>query len=137
MRAAWAEHASPKPDGSPGYVVRFDPERRGFKSAMIAIVFCGMHIDALIYIRLRERFGRDSARKLDRKPHEERLNALGISEHELIARVVAFREARKDLVHEKAEDMEEISLTEIRTAQRVADQAISLMDEMRSALVAP
>jgi phage terminase large subunit-like protein len=40
----------PKPDGEPGVIVTYDPERKSFKNSLVAIVFAGMYLDALFYI---------------------------------------------------------------------------------------
>ena len=38
----------PKEDGSPGWILKFDPDQKSFKQAMIAIVFTGMWLEALL-----------------------------------------------------------------------------------------
>ena len=128
---------SPRPDGEPGYVIRWDPDRRSFKNAMIAIVFAGMFLDALLYIALQRRFGRAEALKVDRLPHEERLKILGITDSVVLGRVQEFREARKDLVHEKAVEIADIGGQVMRTAQNSADSAMEVIREIRGLLGAP
>ena len=137
MQTAWAEHVTPKPDGQPGYIIRWDPDRSSFKSAMIAIAFCGMFLDSLLYLSLQDRLGRVKALRVDRLPHEKRLEALGIIDSVLLDRMVAFRESRKDLVHEKAVELTDLTGQSIRTAQDTADSAMSLMQDIRVLLVAP
>lgn len=128
---------SPKPNGESGYIIRWDPNRRSFKNAMVAIAFAGMFLDALLYIALQSRFGRVEALKVDRLPHEERLKILGITDSVVLGRVQEFREARKDLVHEKAVDIADIGGQVIRTAQSSADSAMELIREIRGLLGAP
>ena len=136
MQALLLEHRTPKTNGEPGFIIRIDPERRSFKQAMIAIVFSGMVLDSLLYISLVDRLGKTQATKADRLPHEDRVRALGVTDPELLSRVVAFREARKDLVHEKAVDISELGGQTMRTAQREAECAIALVKELRVALAA-
>jgi len=39
-----------KPDGQPGFVITYDPERTSFKQSLIAIVFAGIYLESLLYI---------------------------------------------------------------------------------------
>lgn len=135
MQAAWAEHTTPKQDGQPGLIIRWDPKRRSFKSAMVAIAFCSMFLDSLLYLSLQEKLGRAEALKADRLPHEERLKILGITDTALLSRVITFREARKDLVHEKAVELRDSAVQSMRTAQDDAESAIALMRDIRGLLV--
>lgn len=50
----------PKPDGHPGFVITYDPKRTSFKQSLIAIVFAGVYLEALLYIVGVERLGRKS-----------------------------------------------------------------------------
>lgn len=137
MQASLSEYQTPKPNGELGFIIRNDPDRRSFKQAMIAIAFSGMVLDSLLYLLLLERLGKAKAAKVDRLPHEERVIALGITDAGLLGRVVAFREARKELVHEKAVDISELGGQTMRTAQREAEHAVALIKELRTALAAP
>jgi hypothetical protein len=137
MQALLSAHRTPKPNGELGFIMRIDPERRSFKQAMIAIVFSGMVLEAFLYLLLLKHLGKAQAAKVDHKPLEERVKALGITDAGLLSRVVAFREARKELVHEKAIDISEIGGQTMRTAQREAELAIALVKELRTALAAP
>lgn len=136
MQAAWVEHTTPRPEGQPGLIIRWDPDRRSFKSAMIVIAFCGMFLDSLLYISLQDKLGRAEALKADRFPHEERLEILGITDAALLKRVAAFREARKDLLHEKAVDLTDLAAQSMWTAQDVAGSAMAIMRDIRGLLVA-
>ena len=137
MEASLSEHRTPKPSGEPRFIIRIDPERRSFKQAMVAIVFSGLVLDSFLYLMLLERLGKVKAAKVDRLPHEERLQSLGVTDVALLGRVAEFREARKELVHEKAVDVSELGGQNVRTAQREADRAIALIRELRTALAAP
>lgn len=137
MEASLSEHWTPKPNGEPGFIVRIDPERRSFKQAMIAIAFSGMTLDSFLYFLLLERLGKVKAAKVDRLPHEERLQHLGVTDVGLLGRVAEFREARKELVHEKAIGISELGGQTIRAAQREADRAIALIKELRRVLATP
>jgi hypothetical protein len=134
MRADLARLITPKPAGEPGYIMRSDPDRRSYKSAMVTVVFGGMYLEALLYITLQERFGRTDALKIDRKHYEERLTKLGITDVALHKRVKAFREARKDLVHEKAVTLDNLHDEAMHVAQDTADSAMSLLHDLRALL---
>ena len=136
MHVALAEHMTPHEDGRPGYLITWDPDRRSFKNAMIVIAFCGMFLDSFLYLLLLDRLGDEKSSKVDRLEHEKRLEALGITDAALLNRVAAFREARKDLMHEKAIELSSLAGTPIRKAQSTADSAIALMRDIRCLLVA-
>jgi hypothetical protein len=137
MQANLAESRTPNPNGDSGYIIRRDPDRRSFKNAMVTITFAGMYLDALLYILIQDRLGRVEALKVDRLPHEDRLERLGLTDLVLLNRVKAFREARKDLVHEKAIELADIGGQPMHTAQNSADSAMSLMQDIRGRLLPP
>jgi len=137
MRADLAESMIPKPNGEPGHIIRWDPKHRSFKNAMITMVFAGMYLDALLYISLQKRLGRANALKVDRLPHEERLERLGVTDSALLNRVKEFREIRKDLVHEKAEQLADFGNSPLHIAEDAASSVIILMQDIRAALAAP
>jgi len=56
-------HRAPKPDGTPGYILRFDPERQSFKQALISIVFSCISLEDLLYIYGIQRFGKKKYRE--------------------------------------------------------------------------
>lgn len=88
-------------DGS-RLIKRFDSSRTSFKSAMIAVVFAGVWLDAITHLLIVQRYGKAKFKEYDRKPYESRLEILGIQNSNLLLRVKAFRDARRELVHEKA-----------------------------------
>lgn len=91
----------PKPDGSDGWVITFDPSQRSFKQSMIAIVFTGMWLEALMHLLIVCDYGEQKFKEYDFKSYEEKLQLLGFSDQEIIDRVTRFRSIRKALVHEK------------------------------------
>jgi hypothetical protein len=134
MRAQLSQLRTPKADGQPGYVIRSEPDRRSFKSAMVAIAFAAIYMDALTFIALQRRFGRAEALKIDRREHEERLAKLGLSDTNLQKRVRDFRLARNDLVHEKATSVDNQEQEATYIAQDTADSAMSLLRDLQALL---
>ena len=113
----------PKEDGSPGWIITFDPNQTSFKRAMISIVFTGMWLDALMHLLIVRDHGEDKFKVYDRKWYEEKLTLLGCQEQGLLRRVKKFRESRKSLVHEKAH----FDDGEIKTAQDEAENAHEML----------
>ena len=121
----------PNADGGGGAIKRFDPERRSFKQAMISVVFTGIWLEATLHLLIVDRYGKNRFEELDRRPYERKLEALGCGDEDLRRRVVRLREARRELVHEKAhlEFNEEGEFTgELRTAQEEAEYARLVME---------
>jgi hypothetical protein len=125
---------SPKPDGSAGYVVLFDPARQSFKQSLIAIAFAGIYFEALAFIVGTSTFGSKWERDLDKKWYETKLLELGISDEGLIQSAKRLRLSRNDLLHEKAHPLEKISITEIRRAQTESAHAIDFIVRLNSVL---
>ena len=131
--AEMSTHRSPRDDGQPRQVIRYDPEQRSFKQSMVAVVFAGMYIESRLWIVGCQLLGRDAYRRLDQKAIEERLRPLGIDDASLIADCKAYRESRKDLVHEKAVPIHE-DRSPLRVAQDEAKMAVQLMIRVDEAL---
>lgn len=127
----------PRPDGQPGFVVTYDPEHMSFKQSLIAIVFAGIYLEALLYMVGVGQLGKDEYMKIDRKHYEEKLQALGVTDIETLATCKRFREARNDLVHEKAIEPLAIDGTAFRTAQREAEIAVSVVRSIDGLLRSP
>jgi hypothetical protein len=126
---------TPKPDGSPGAVIQYDPFRRSFKQSLIAIVFTGIYVEALLYILGTRKFGERWEKKIDRnKTYEQKLEALGVRDPELLNSATRFRLSRKDLVHEKAVPVENLQDQVMRQAQSEAAHAIEFLGKVTSAL---
>ena len=116
-----------------GVVIRFDPEWRSFKHAIVAIVFAGMYIESRLWVVGCHRLGADQYRRVDRQPLEERIKALGITDERLVMDCRRYREARKGLVHEKPLPVE-LDRSPLRIAQDEASFAVTLMSRVDSEL---
>ena len=129
MRDAMDRSISPIPGGS-GSIHKFDPNRVSFKSAMIAVVFTGMWLEAITHLLIVEKHGKAKFKQLDFSSYEHRLRNLGIEDDALLIRVKKFREARRELVHEKA-----FLDKGIRVAQKEAELAFNLLSELDEMLL--
>jgi hypothetical protein len=126
-------HKRRKENGSPGFVLSYDPARTSFKHSMIAIVFAGMCIEARLWLYGSQRLGVAEYTPIDRLPLEQRLAALGIVDEALEADVKTFRLARKDLVHEKAVPLS-LDQSPARIVQKEAATAVNLIFRVERAL---
>lgn len=113
----------PKDDGSPGWVLSFDPEQNSFKQAMITIVFIGMWLEALLHLLIVRRLGIEMYKEYDFKPYEDKIRLLGCLDKSILDAAEKFRKCRKELVHEKAYS----DSGEIKIAQDEADSAYDLL----------
>lgn len=113
----------PKEDGSPGWIVTYDPSQTSFKQAMICIVFTGMWLEAKMHLRIVKAHGKDRFKEVDFKSYEEKLKLLGITDEVLLHSVSEFRESRRTLVHEKAH----FDDGQVRWAQKEAEKAHGLL----------
>ena len=133
---------TPKPDGSAGFTIAFDPSRRSFKQSLIAIAFSAIYFEALLYLVGTQKMGAKWDKKLDRETYEEKLRAIGISDEEVLKSAERLRKSRKDLIHEKAvlyesspgEMGEEIASTELRFAQEESAFAIAFISQVSARL---
>jgi hypothetical protein len=128
---------SPKPDGSPGYIITYDPNSGSFKQALITIAFSAMYFEALTYFTARKRFSKTKAADICGMWYENRLEPLGITDKPLTDRAKLFRLARNDLIHEKAIIPSELGSSTIRFAQQTANESIEFVLTVRSQLGAP
>jgi hypothetical protein len=112
-----------KPDGSPGWIITYDPDQTSFKHAMILIVFTGMWLEAVTYLLIVKKYGKDKFIEFDYKTYEEKLILLGCSAQGLLKSVKRFRETRKPLVHEKAN----LDDGEIKWAQKETENAHDIL----------
>ena len=93
----------PKIDGSNGWIVSYDPERKSFKQALITIVFAAMWLTAIIHILIVRHSGAHTFNKRDKKISLEKgLRLLGCTDEILLAAVQRLQISRKELAHEKA-----------------------------------
>lgn len=133
-KAQSAAHRRPKPNGSAGRVITYDPTGRSFKASLVATVFACVYLDALLYIVGTERLGRRQYAKIKKKEFEFRIARLGINDSELLQSCKRLRQARNDIVHEKAADLS--TLKNLRFAQDEAEHAITFVDQISRALAA-
>jgi hypothetical protein len=121
----------PKPNGEKGYIINYDPESKSFKHSLIAIVFAGIYLEALLYIKIVKRFGKTAYDKIDRSSYEKKLELLGITDLKLLNACKHFRTIRKELVHEKIFHQNESGNC---FAQDEAHKAIDLIDQITDLL---
>ncbi|HUZ91202.1 MAG TPA: hypothetical protein VMU78_04795 [Methylocella sp.] len=125
----------PKPDGDPGVIVTYDPERKSFKNSLVAIVFAGMYLDALFYILGAKQFRKAQYnKKHNNKSLEEKLPLFGLSDKDLLAEAKRFRKRRRELVHEKAVQISDLTVDTIYIAQEEAKKALSLVKKVTEKL---
>jgi hypothetical protein len=113
----------PKPDGSAGRTIIYDPNQNSFKQSMISIVFTGMWLESLIHLLIVKIHGKEKFKEYDFKSYEEKLQLLGCTDQKLLDRVLRFRKTRKSLVHEKAH----LDDGEIKLAQDEAENAHQIL----------
>lgn len=135
MRRLDEQSRSPKSDGSDGYVVVWDPQRRSFKQALIAVAFAGVYFEALTYFVARQQ-SKSQARKVDSAAYREKLIALKVTDELLLQAAESFRQDRNDLMHEKAAPAEEMDWSQARKAQQSAGKALEFVVSVERALAA-
>jgi hypothetical protein len=135
MRRFLDEGRTPKSDGSPGYVITLDSERRSFKQALIATAFAGIYFEALTYFIARRK-SKSQAEKVDRARYRGKLIALGVRDEALLGAAESFQQDRNDLIHEKAIAVEDVAWSETRFAQSCADNAMEFVAAVERALAA-
>ena len=123
MQALIDSGRKPKEDGSPSWIITYDPNQSSFKQAMITIVFTGMWLEALMHLLIVRSHGEEKFKEYDFKPYEDKLRFLGCSDQSTLERATKFRKCRKALVHEKAH----FDDGEIKLAQDEADNAHELL----------
>lgn len=125
----WSEARTPKPDGSEGFILTFDPSRRSFKQSLVAIAFSAIHFEALLYLIGIQVMGNKWKNHMDGKSYEDKLIALGVTEEALLEGAKRLRKSRKDLVHEKAVSVEKLSNVDIRWAHEEAAFAVQFVSQ--------
>jgi len=101
MEKRLAEGRKPRADGK-GYIVKFDPSQKSFKSALVYITFSALWLEAILHLRIADQHGKSRSKEADRKSYEEKLEILGVSDGELSCSLEAFRTLRREIIHEKA-----------------------------------
>ena len=126
---ALREHRRDKPDGQPGSITTFDPNRVSFKESLIALVFSGLYLEALLHIVGCQLLGHEEYERIDRTTYEVKLKRLGIMDEQVIKGAERYRTSRNDIVHEKAYDSRYAEKLQI--AQDEARHAIALIHKVR------
>lgn len=96
-----AKNRTPKEDGS-GWIIKYDPDQKSFKNALICIVFSTLWLEAILHIKIAARYSKQEAKKQDRKSYALKLEMLGVDDPEVLSEATDFRELRRLIVHEKA-----------------------------------
>ena len=126
---------APKPDDAPGFIVKYDPERKSFKNSLVAIAFAGMYLEALFYILGVGKFGvAEYNKKHDRKSYIVKMKLLGLSEQTIVAEGERFAGVRNALVHEKAIELGDITVDKIQVGQEEARRAITFVKHVAERL---
>jgi hypothetical protein len=126
-------HRRPREDDQPGMILSRESDRASFKHSLIAIVFAGMYFEAAFWRYGFRRLGEEGCRVVDPKELEKPPRALGIENEGLEAQLKAYREAKKELVHEKAVSIS-TDRSPIRVAQQEARKAVELTCRVESVL---
>lgn len=126
-------HRKPKPDGAPGFIIRYDPKQKSFKYSLISIVFAGIYFEALAHIEGTKRLGKSKYKKITKATYEIKLRALGFTDKTLLLGCKRFRKSRNDLVHEKAIDLKTSKAT-LRFAQVEAQHAVEFVQQVAKLL---
>ena len=121
MYEVGSANTRPRPGG--GLIRNYDPTSAGFKQALITIVFVGVWLEAATHLALVHRFGLDKAAEHERLTYVPKLRLLGITDQAALDRAERLRNARNELVHEKAF----LNSKSIRVAQDEADNAYELL----------
>lgn len=115
-----------KPDDEPGWIIKYDPEQKSFKNAFVTIVFCGVFLESLLHLLIVKREGLEIFEKYDRKCYEDKLRLLRCEDESILEGCKHYREARREIVHEKAH----IDNKKIRVAQKEAAFAMELIQKI-------
>jgi hypothetical protein len=120
-----AAQTRPKLNGEKGSIITYDPKHKSFKHSLVAIAFAGIYLEALLCIKGVKLLGKSAYDKIDFKPYEEKVKALGITDPQILDLCKHFRKVRKELVHDKI-----FQQNEVRFAQIEARKAIDLIDRV-------
>ncbi len=129
---------TPRPDGQPGSVIAYDSQQKSFKQSLIALVFAGVYLEALLYLVGVTEFGKNKyLNNIDRGCYENKLQHLGISDAKTLSDCKRFRAARKDVVHEKAvkaADIKRQGGSKILWAQKEAEHGMLFVKRVAALL---
>jgi len=134
-----AAETQPMGEGHAGKIITFDPGQGSFKQSLIAIIFAGVYLDALIYVATHKRRHEgvkspETQKGLGR--YESALVKLGIADAEILTAVRQLNDARNEIAHEKAVAITngEVSSHELRTAQHEAEHAVKTIQRVSQCL---
>ena len=111
----------PKSGDTSGFIISPDPTQGSFKDSLVAIVFAGVYLEALLHIEGTKTLG---TKYDDFWKYETKLKKLGASS-DLIEAGRQFREVRNAVIHEKSSER-----SELRIAQNEARQAITFVEQV-------
>ena len=125
MNADINANRKPKPNNEHGWILTYNPDQKSFKNAFITIVFCGVFLEALLHLLIVERKGIEIYIQLDKKraTYELQLESLGCNDPSIIKCCKNFRDARNEVIHEKAH----MNTKDIRRAQDEATKAFEFI----------
>lgn len=122
-----------KPAEGGGHCIEWDPTRRSFKQAFVAVVFAGMRMESHLWLFGCGVLGKARYAKVDPKKLELRLAPLGIHDDALKKALQTYRETRARIVHEKAVPFYE-DTSPLSTAQDEASVAVRTMLQLDEAI---
>ena len=129
---ALREHCRKRPGGQRGTIITLDPNRASFKESLIALVFSGIYLEALLHVVGCQRVGYKKYIRIDGNSYEGKLRKLGITDEWVIKSAERYRRLRRDIVHEKAYDSGYVKTRHI--AQKEARRAIELIHKVAELL---
>lgn len=136
----------PMLDGSPGKIFTWDPARASFKHSLIAIVFAGIYLEALVSVTIKRRRlngpnpsvkpgNRGKRRDRDKGRYEADLAKLDIADDETIEGCRRLEDARDTVVHEQPMIVRDGETGKIHIAQREAEHAVSFVRRLAKRLM--
>ena len=137
------KYIKPIPGQQGRFVNNYDPRRGSFKNALIAIVFSGVFIEALLSVVALEEPERLTKKRLtfqkfDRLTYENKLKILGVFDENLLEDCKNLREGRNEIVHEKPSVFVKGKLVtpveKFRVAQTEAKRAVAVVRRVIKAL---
>ena len=133
MEKSSAKNRMAKPNGEPGFIIKYDHQQTSFKNALIAIIFAANYLEALFYLKGTKKVSEaEYNRNIDKKNYEEKLTWFGITDEQLLYTASRLRQARRDITHEKARlDLEKEVL---RIAQDEARTAVDFVKKIGNML---
>jgi len=127
MHSLMQNGRKPKPNGEPGYVLTYDPDHKSFKESLVAIIFSGIYLEALLHQLIVERKGIDEFKKVDFEIYEAKLKLLNCNDTSIINECEHYRNVRNELAHEKAYDEQTI-----RRGQTEATRAFNMIKSINT-----